>query len=130
MRREVVRDSRRPGNDEGRFMRIVASLLAAAGFALVLAAATSAEPRNSVSSDVPIYDNAGKPDLSVDPKRFVSQMEIVDRYFDATSCELQEGSISAPGYRRILRFDTVLINSGDGDLRVVVLVARRPDEHG
>lgn len=99
-------------------MRVLVSLLATAGLALLLAASTGAEPRNSVSSDVPIYANGGKPDLSVDPKRFVSQMEIVDRYFDATSCELQEGSIGGPGYRRLLRFDTVLINSGDGDLKV------------
>src|SRR5919201_6635086 len=108
----------------------LALLLAVSVGALALASTAAAEPRNSVSSDFPIYANGGKPDLTVDPKRFNSQMEIVDRYFSPTSCELQEGSIGAPGYRRLLRFDTVLINSGDGDLRVVVLVARRPDEHG
>ena len=72
--------------------------------------------RTSVSSDFPIYANGGVPDLTPDPKRFVSQMEIVDRLFDAGSCELVEGSVGGTGYRRLLRFDTVLINSGDGDL--------------
>jgi len=74
--------------------------------------------RTSVSRDFPIYDNLGKPDLTPDPKRFVSQMEIVDRLFQAGDCELEEGSVGGTGYRRLLRFDTVLINSGNGDLLV------------
>jgi hypothetical protein len=95
-------------------------LVALAVVALVGAAATNApaEPRNSVSSLFPLYANGGLPDLTVDPKRFTSQMEIVDRYFSADSCEIFEGSVNAPGYRRILRFDTVLINAGGGDLYV------------
>ena len=74
--------------------------------------------RTSVSGDVPIYANQGKPDLTPDPKRFVSQMEIVDRLFKSGDCELVEGSVGGTGYRRILRFDIVLINSGDGDLKI------------
>src|SRR5207247_4374691 len=74
--------------------------------------------RTDVSRDFPVYDNGGQPDLTVDPKRFVSQMEIVDRFFDSSSCELSEGSVGGTGYRRLLRFDTVLINSGDGGLVV------------
>src|SRR6266852_1243171 len=74
--------------------------------------------RTDVSRDFPVYSNHGKPDLTVDPKRFVSQMEIIDRLFDLTSCELVEGSVGGTGYRRLLRFDTVLINGGDGDLVV------------
>src|SRR5712671_2695144 len=72
--------------------------------------------RTDVSRDFPVYSNHGKPDLTVDPKRFVPQMEIIDRLFDSTSCELVEGSVGGTGYRRLLRFDTVLINGGDGDL--------------
>jgi len=87
--------------------------------ALLLATPTlGLAQRTSVSGDFPIYANGGLPDLTVDPKRFVSQMEIVDRLFDAGSCELEEGSVGGTGYRRILRFDTVLMNSGDGDLKV------------
>ncbi len=74
--------------------------------------------RTSVSGDIPIYDNQGKPDLTPDPKRFNSQMEIVDRLFNAGDCELIEGSVGGTGYRRILRFDIVIINSGDSDLRI------------
>jgi len=74
--------------------------------------------RTDVSRDFPVYSNHGKPDLTVDPKRFVSQMEIIDRLFDASSCEIAEGSVGGTGYRRLLRFDTVLINGGDGDLVV------------
>jgi len=74
--------------------------------------------RTDVSRDFPVYNNNNKPDLTVDPKRFVSQMEIVDRLFSAGDCELVEGSVGGTGYRRLLRFDTVLINSGNGDLKV------------
>ena len=72
--------------------------------------------RTSVSDDLPIYRNRGKPDLTIDPKRFVSQMEIVDRFFDPSDCALQEGTVGGSGYRRLLRFDTVVMNMGDGDL--------------
>ena len=74
--------------------------------------------RTSVSSDIPVYSNGGKPDLTIDPKRFVSQMEIVDRYFSPEDCALVEGSVGGSGYRRLLRFDTVVVNGGDGDLVV------------
>ena len=96
----------------------LALLLALGVGALALASASAAEPRNSVSSDFPVYANGGSPDLTVDPKRFNSQMEIVDRYFAPDSCELVEGSVGGSGYRRLLRFDTVIINGGDGDLVV------------
>jgi hypothetical protein len=74
--------------------------------------------RTSVSRDFPIYDNDGKPDLTIDPKRVASQMEIVDRLFEAGDCNVVEGSVGGTGYRRILRFDTVIMNCGDGDLVV------------
>jgi hypothetical protein len=85
---------------------------------LSLASVAQAEPRDSVSRLFPIYRNGGVADLTVDPQRFVAQMEIVDRFFDASSCELEEGSINGSGYRRILRFDVVLINGGSGTLYV------------
>src|SRR5712691_3728971 len=94
--------------------RMLVSALAVVAMTPVAAMAQ----RTSVSRDVPIYANGGKPDLSSDPKRFVSQMEIVDRLFQDGDCELVEGSVGGTGYRRLLRFDTVLINSGDGDLKI------------
>ena len=86
---------------------------------LVFAAPVPAQ-RTSVGRDFPIYDNDGYPDLTVDPQRFVSQMEIVDRLFDPVDdeCAFEEGVIGGAGYRRILRFDTVIINAGNGDLVV------------
>src|SRR5262245_23567344 len=86
--------------------------------ALLLCAATAAAQRTSVGRDFPVYNNAGRPDLTIDPQRFVAQMEIVDRLFDpvADKCAFDEGVIGAAGYRRLVRFDTVIINAGDGDL--------------
>ena len=87
--------------------------------AIVICAITPAmAQRTSVSGDFPIYANGGKPDLTPDPKRFESQMEIVDRLFQAGDCELQEGSVGGTGYRRILRFDIVIINAADANLVV------------
>src|SRR5207237_7965656 len=74
--------------------------------------------RTDVSRDFPIYHNHGLPDLTIDSKRFISQMEIVDRFFDSSSCEIIEGSVGGTGYRRLLRFDTAIINAGGGDLVV------------
>ena len=85
---------------------------------LLFAVSMTQAQRTDVSRLFPVYNNGGQPDLTMDPKRFVSQMEIVDRLFGPNSCELVEGSIGGSGYRRILRFDTVLINGGDGDLVV------------
>ena len=67
------------------FIAFVALLILAASPVAVLA------QRTSVGRDFPVYNNGGKPDLTVDPKRFVSQMEIVDRFFDEGSCAFAEG---------------------------------------
>ena len=83
---------------------------------LLILVPSAISQRTSVSRQFPVYDNGGKPDLVVDPQRFVSQMEIVDRLFQEGGCALEEGAVGAPGVRRILRFDTVVMNSGDGDL--------------
>jgi len=74
--------------------------------------------RKSGSRQFPVYENGGKPDLVVDPQRFVAQMEIVDRLFTEGTCAIEEGAVGGTGYRRILRFDTVVMNSGNGDLVV------------
>ena len=71
--------------------------------------------RTSVARDYPLYANHGLPDLTIDTKRVESQMEIVDRYFDANSCAIVEKAVREPGYRRLLRFDTVIMNRGGGD---------------
>lgn len=80
--------------------------------------AFAAAQRSSTGNDFPVYDNGGKPDLTVDMRRFESQMEIVDRYFDPVDdrCVFEEYAVGGSGWRRLLRFDTVVINAGDGDL--------------
>jgi len=85
---------------------------------VVLVTPPALSQRTSVSRQFPVYNNGGKPDLVVDPQRFTSQMEIVDRLFEAGTCAIEEGAVGGTGYRRILRFDTVVMNSGDGDLVV------------
>jgi hypothetical protein len=89
-------------------------------FAGALLSANAFAQKTSVGGDFPIYDNGGKPDLTIDPKRFESQMEIIDRYFDpvADQCVFEEFAVGGIGWRRLLRFDTVIMNSGDGDLVV------------
>ena len=84
----------------------------------VLAATPAHAQRTSVGGSFPIYDNGGKPDLTIDPQRFVAQMEIVDRYFAPDDCAIAEGVVGGSGYRRLLRFDTVIMNMGGGDLVV------------
>ena len=61
--------------------RHIAIILGMGTVCLMVAAPVAAQ-RTSVGRDFPVYANGGKPDLTVDPKRFVSQMAIVDRYFD------------------------------------------------
>ena len=85
---------------------------------LLLGTPSALSQRTSVGRQFPVYDNGGLPDLTVDPQRFTSQMEIVDRLFEAGTCAIEEGAVGGTGYRRILRFDTVVMNGGDGDLVV------------
>lgn len=92
-------------------------LLVVAVLTILIAPLTHSQ-RTNVSRQFPVYDNGGKPDLTIDPQRFTSQMEIIDRLYDANSCAVQEGAVGASGYRRLLRFDTVVLNGGDGDLVV------------
>jgi len=99
-------------------MRKLKALLIATITLLAIVTPSALSQRTSVSRQFRVYDNGGKPDLVVDPQRFVSQMEIIDRNFDKDPCALAEGVIGGPGYRRVLRFDTVVMNSGDADLIV------------
>ena len=101
-----------------RLRLLVRAFCVAAAAALVMWPGESLAQRTSVARDFPTYNNGGKPDLAVDPQRFVSQMEIVDRVFAPEDCAIAEGVVGGSGVRRLLRFDTVLMNRGDGDLVV------------
>lgn len=83
-----------------------------------LAACQSLGERAAVAGRFPVYANGGKPDLTVDPERLKARMEIVDRSFAANGCALEEGAVGTAGTRRLLHFDTVIMNAGDGDLVV------------
>ena len=92
--------------------------LAMACAALLLVPRVGTAQRTSVARDFPLYANGGQPDLVMDPQRFGAQMEIVDRLFEPTDCAIAEGVVGGSGYRRLLRFDTVVMNRGGGDLVV------------
>ena len=98
--------------------RLPRALFIAAAAAVLLWPGDSFAQRTGVARDFPVYANGGLPDLVVDPQRFVNQMEIVDRYFAPDDCAIAEEVVGGTGYRRLLRFDTVLMNRGDGDLKV------------
>lgn len=72
--------------------------------------------------EVTVYDNGGKPDLTVDPIRLKSQLSVIDRYFDPDDagdrCAFDEGAVGGFGWRRLMVFDVVIVNAGDGDLVV------------
>ena len=99
-------------------MRPLKTLLVTTTILLLVLVPSALSQRTSVGRLFPVYDNGGLPDLTVDPQRFTSQMEIIDRFFDDGTCALEEGAVGGTGYRRLLRFDTVVMNSGDGDLIV------------
>lgn len=94
----------------------------------MLAATLTALPaqaaRNALENryDVAIYANGGKPDLTVDPIRLKSQLNVIDRYFDPNDagdrCAVAEGVVGGYGWRRLMVFDVVIVNAGDGDLVV------------
>ena len=97
-------------------MRYLRRIMLGGLVALLLVPGVGLAQRTSVARDYPIYNNGGRPDIVMDPQRFTAQMEIVDRYFEAGDCAIPEGAVGGTGYRRLLRFDTVLMNRGDGDL--------------
>ena len=69
-------------------------------------------------SPYPVYANGGLPDLVVDAGRLTGSIDVVNLTFSSTSCEMQEGSIGAPGTRKLLRFDVAVVNGGNGHLVV------------
>jgi len=64
------------------------------------------------------------PDLFVEPEGTDPYEE--ERYFGETDCEIFEGCVAAPGFRRLLRFDTRTPNAGSMDL-VMGVPSNHPD---
>lgn len=55
-------------------------------------------------------------DLTVDAASTAESLAVSVRDFAADDCALVEGAIPAPGRRRLLQFDTVIVNRGTRDL--------------
>jgi hypothetical protein len=56
------------------------------------------------------------PDLFIEENQLLSSMNVEQDDFEADDCEIVEGCVPVPGRRRLLRFDTMTPNTGDGDL--------------
>jgi hypothetical protein len=57
-------------------------------------------------------------DLVPDPYGLMSSVVFETRTFDSTSCAIVEGCITSPGTRKLLRFETGIVNLGNADLVV------------
>ncbi len=55
----------------------------------------------------------GKPDITVDGDLIGRSAYVEERSFDASSCEVQERCVNAPGKRRLLRFSVSIPNLGN-----------------
>ena len=56
--------------------------------------------------------NPNGAELAVVQDQLVNEEAVFYRYFDASSCEIQEGAIGAPGWRRLLAFSASVRNDG------------------
>lgn len=106
----------------GRLRATLAACLLLLVAALAAPAAHAARDSLENRYEIAVYPNGGKPDLTVDPIRLKSQLNVIDRYFDPNSasdrCAYEEGAIGGYGWRRLMIFDVVIVNAGDGDLVV------------
>jgi len=67
------------------------------------------------------------PDLTIDYQNAVDSVIYAHVNFDNASCAWKEACIDATGIRRVMRFDTTVINQGDAPL-IMPTPAERPDE--
>lgn len=90
------------------FRPLVAAFVAFGAFGFVLSVADAVDP-------VPCSDARGCPDLVVDPSP-LARYSIKTETFAQDSCAVVEGSVAAPGARRLLKFTSTYPNIGLGDL--------------
>lgn len=55
-------------------------------------------------------------DIWVDTDRLAASVQLTWQNFDAAGCEVGEACVDAPGWRRLLKFDTWTPNTGTADL--------------
>jgi hypothetical protein len=58
------------------------------------------------------------PDLTVNGRRLANSLSIGWEYFPPDSCAIGEECIGSPGWRRLIRFTTVLENRGEGPVHL------------
>ena len=93
--------------------------------AIGVALATACSPDRPVAVEeggappglAPRGPSTGLPDLIVDAPRLAASWVVYDESFPATSCSVQESSMS-PGDHRVLRFTVSTPNIGTGDVHV------------
>jgi hypothetical protein len=56
------------------------------------------------------------PDLVISGEEAAASARIEERFFEPSSCAIEESCVGGPGLRRLLRFSTYTPNLGDGDL--------------
>lgn len=61
---------------------------------------------------------AGLPNLFVDAEQLAQSLVRRSQHFKTGSCAIEEGCVAGPGKRSLLRFDTLIGNDGDADLRL------------
>lgn len=100
----------------GRF----ASAMAASAVVLLSSSAVLAGPPAVPSAPLP-----GLPDLIVSASRLTSSLRISNKTFGSGNCSVVEGCVVA-GSRRVLEFDTQIVNQGNADA-VLGTPSSRPD---
>ena len=83
--------------------------------ALLAAACGDANRRMPTS---PASARAEGPDLVVSGPRAASTARVVRELFEPGHCAIVEGCVGAPGWRRLLRFETFAGNVGTSDVRI------------
>ena len=78
----------------------------AVGFLLLCPVQIKAQ---NIPAQYPPYNNNGYPDFAIDIN-LVKDVDVVDRLFKPTSCEVEEGTIIAVGTRRLVRFSVGVMN--------------------
>lgn len=66
----------------------------------------------------PIDGACPEPDVTIDPARTSKSLSFEWKYFDETNCAVIEQCVSGTGWRRVMRFDTLTPNVGNGPLHV------------
>jgi hypothetical protein len=103
------------GNGQDTSNRRLARL-AALGAATALAMAAAAPPQPG-SAAARREERGGQPDLVVSRERLRESMSFRKRTGRAGACTIVENCLGL-GQRRTLEFDTYVVNTGDGDLRL------------